>query len=159
MVRLSGLLILITLAAPRSGYGQLERALTFQQLDSLQKVEKKPVVVFIHTDWCRYCRAMENTTLQHEAVTTWLDSAYYLVSLDAESKKEISVLGQTFRYQPTGQDTGLHELAQALGTVDGTLDFPTLCFLNTDYEIVHQQVGFIEAAPLAEILRILSNHR
>ncbi len=146
-------LVLITLV--QRGFGQ-SQTVTFQQLDSLQRIERRPVLVFIHTDWCRYCQAMENTTFQDESVTTQLRQAYYWVSLNAESKQDITVQGQVFRYQPTGQGTGQHELAQALGTVDGTLTFPTLCFLNADYEIIHQQSGFVRARQLTDMLEAVS---
>lgn len=155
MTRLLPLLLSMMLMVPLCVYGQPEGALSFQQLDSLQKIEEKPVVVFIHTDWCRYCQAMKQTTFQDEAVKIWLDSAFYFVSLDAEAQQDIRVQGQTFRYRPTGHGTGQHELAQALGTVEGKLTFPTLCFLNADYEIVYQQAGFIKASQLTKMLKMI----
>jgi thioredoxin-related protein len=137
------------------GYGQAGSALSFQQLDSLQQIEKKPVLVFIHTDWCKYCQNMKHTTFQDNTVQAWLDSAFYFVSLDAESKQEIRLQGRTFHYRPTGNGTGQHELAQALGNVEGKLTFPTLCFLNEDYEIIYQQTGFVSAKKLKAYLKIL----
>ena len=155
MTRLLLVLLWIILMAPLRSYGQLKDALTFQQVDSLQRIEERPVVVFIHTDWCRYCQAMKQTTFQDEAVKIWLDSAFYFVSLDAEAQQDIRVQGQTFRYRPTGHGTGQHELAQALGTVEGKLTFPTLCFLNADYEIVYQQAGFVKASQLTKMLKMI----
>ena len=159
MARVVGILVLIAFAAPPRSYGQEGKALTFQQVDSLQRVEQKPVVVFVRTDWCRYCRAMESTTFRDKAVAAWLDSSFYFVSLNAEDQQDIRVRGQTFRYHPTGQGTGQHELAQALGSVDGTVTFPTLCFLNADYEIIYQQPGFVTASQLVEILKTIDDSR
>lgn len=140
-------------------YAQPEHAISFQQLDSLQKVEERPVLVFIHTDWCRYCQHMKHTTFQNEKVKACLDTAYYFVSLNAEMKDDISIKGQTFRYQPTGNETGQHELAQALGSVEGKLSFPTLCFLNESYEIIYQQLGYIRSEQLVSTLKLIKDQK
>lgn len=140
-------------------YAQPEHAISFQQLDSLQQVEKRLVLVFIHTDWCRYCQHMKHTTFLNKKVKAWLDTAYYFVSLNAEMKDNISVKGHKFRYQPTGNETGQHELAQALGNVEGKLSFPTLCFLNENWEIIHQQPGYVSAEQLVYTLKLIKEQR
>ena len=153
MTRLLPVLLFIMLIAPGYGYSQLENTWSFQQLDSLQQIEKRPILVFIYADWCRYCRAMEHTTFQDEAVKAWLDSTFYMVSLDAETKQDIEVRDQTFHYQPTGNGTGQHELAQALGSIEGKLTLPTLSFLSADYTILYQQPGFLKPNELTTILK------
>ena len=150
-------LCLIFFWSPGSSYGQLADALTFQQLDSLQKREQKPVLVFIHTSWCKYCQAMEHTTFQNKEVKEMLEKSFYFVELNAEEKQDIIIKGRTFHYRPTGAGAGQHELAQELGTIDGKISFPTLCFLNADYEIIYQRSGFLTAKELKEILRTLNS--
>ena len=141
-----------------SSYGQEGGSLTFEQLDSLQAIEKRPVLIFIHTSWCRYCQAMKHTTFQNQDVMNWLDSAFYRVSLDAETLSDITVREKTFRYQPTGNGVGQHELAQQLGAIEGILTYPTLCFLNTSYEIIYQQAGFLSASQLLSLLQTIHDH-
>ena len=151
-------LLLVLLWSPGSSYGQLADAVTFQQLDSLQKKEQKPVLVFIHTSWCKYCQAMEHTTFQNKEVKEMLEKSFYFVELNAEEKKDIKVKGHTFHYRPTGAGAGQHELAQELGSINGKISFPTLCFLNADYEIIYQRSGFLTAKELIEILKTLGKH-
>lgn len=155
VVRILFIVGLSILMGSLRGYGQPQGAVPVEQLERLQQAEKRPVLVFIYTDWCRYCRAMEQTTFQDPAVARWWDSAYYFVSLNAEARQPVQVQGQTFRYRPTGNGTGQHELAQALGNVEEKLRFPTLCFLNSEYEIVYQQAGFIDAPQLVSILQTI----
>lgn len=151
------LVVLIFLCSLASSYAQVAGALTFQQLDSLQKGEQKPVLVFIHTSWCKYCEAMEHATFQNEEVKELLDKKFYFVELNAEEKQDITVMGHTFRYRPTGAGAGQHELAQELGMIDGKVSFPTICFLNADYEIIYQVPGFLTAKQLIDILRALDS--
>ena len=140
-----------------SSYAQAADAFTFQQLDSLQKKERKPVLVFIHTSWCRYCEAMEQTTFKNGEVKALLDEHFYFIKLNAEEKQDIILGGRRFQYRPTGAGTGQHELAQALGSKEGKVSFPTLCFLSPENEIVYQQAGFTSAKQLIKILKLLKS--
>lgn len=125
---------------------------TFEQLDSLQTAEARPVAVFIHTDWCKYCAAMKNTTLRNPEVIELLNEQYYFISLDAERKTDVHLAGRTFAFKPSGHNQGIHELAEQLGTVEGVVAYPTLCFLNPDYEIIFQYNQFISAQDLTKVL-------
>ncbi len=125
----------------------------FRQLDSLQKAEKRPVVVFLHTSWCKYCGTMKNTTLKNDEVLNLLNKNYYFISLDIEEKRSIHFRGYTFKYKPTGTNTGVHELGEQLGTINGQLSYPSICFLNADYEIIYQKEGFVAAKDFLSILK------
>ena len=61
----------------------------FEQLDSLQKKQKRNIVVFIHTDWCKYCKAMQNTTFKNDKIIHILNSEFYFIELNAEEKRDI----------------------------------------------------------------------
>ena len=132
-------------------YAQLPK-ISFPQLDSLQKKDPRNIVVFIHTDWCRYCRAMEETTFKNSAVVKRLTRRFYFLVLDAEEKKDIYFNGHVFKFKPTGSGTGVHELAEQLGTVKGNMAFPSLCFLNTKNEIIFQHADYINARDLKTVL-------
>lgn len=127
----------------------------FEQIDSLQKINKKPVVVFLHTSWCKYCGTMENTTFKNADVIKLLNQKFYFVALDIEEKSAIPFHGHTFKYKPAGANTGVHELASQLGTINGQLAYPALCFLNADYEIIYQQQGYVQIKKFLEILKKL----
>ncbi|MFD3004019.1 thioredoxin family protein [Pontibacter toksunensis] len=147
VVVLAGVAILLsqpTFAQPNS--------FPFGQLESLQKEERRPMVVFISTDWCRYCSGMKLSTFRDEQVVKLLNASFYFVSLNAEEKKDISFYGHTYKYKPTGNETGVHELAEQLGSIKGQLSYPTLSVLNADMEIMYQYGGFLSAKELVFIL-------
>ncbi len=125
----------------------------FEQLDSVQKTEKRPVVVFLHTSWCKYCGTMKNITFKNEDVIKLLNQKFYFVSLDIEEKRDIPFRRYTFRYKPTGAGTGVHELAEQLGTINGQIAYPSICFLNADNEIIYQREGFVAAKDFLSILK------
>lgn len=148
------ILISFFLLTIQQGYAQL-KTYQFEQLDSLQKKEARPVAIFIHTDWCKYCAAMQNTTLHDNEVISKLNERFYFIELNAEEKRNITMLGRTFKYKPTGNNTGIHELAEQLARVKETVSYPTLCFQNSDYEITYQHPQFISASDLLTVLNKL----
>jgi thioredoxin-related protein len=148
------ILLLFFLLTLQQGYAQL-KTYQFEQLDSLQKKETRPVAIFIHTDWCRYCAAMQNTTLQNKEVISNLNARFYFIKLNAEEKRNITMLGSTFKYKPTGNNTGIHELAEQLARVNEKVSYPTLCFLNSKYEITFQHSQVMHAADLLTVLNKL----
>ncbi len=124
----------------------------FSELDGLMENEQRPVAVFLHAPWCKYCKNMEQTTLQNEAVKKMLNEKYYLISFDGEQKENVFFQQRNFKYQPTGRNTGTHELAKALGTIDGVLTYPAFVLLNSKYEIVFQHNAFLNNKEMEKIL-------
>jgi len=58
------------------------------KVDSLQKVEQRPMIVFIHTNWCKYCQMMAKSSFTWILWFEWcqpfrLDDASYFGSNDA----------------------------------------------------------------------------
>ena len=125
---------------------------SFKQLELLQADQPRPVVVLIMTNWCKYCHAMKNALLRNKEVADLLNKNYYLVFLNAEDNKDIVYLGRRFKFKPTGPKTGVHELAEQLGTINGTLSYPSLCILNADNEITFQHEGYLDAKALSVLL-------
>lgn len=126
-----------------------------EAIDSVQQVGQKPVVVFLHTDWCKYCRAMENTTFREDEVIDVLNRKVYFISFNAESKEDVVFNNYIFSYIPRGRNTGTHELADALGTINGKLHFPVICILNPENEIIFQHSGYLTKQEVLKIIESL----
>ncbi len=138
----------------QTSFSQL-KSYSFEEIDHLQKIEKKPIVIFIHTSWCKYCGLMRNTTLKNKHVVKLLNKNYYFVDFDAEDTRAISFHNNTFTYKPTGNNTGIHQLATVLGTVNGSISYPVLCILNSDYEIIFQHNQYLSPKDMLHILERL----
>lgn len=134
-----------------SGFAQL-KTYTFEEAEKLSKENPKPFVIFIHTSWCNYCKMMENSTFKNPEIIKLLNSKFYFVSFDAETKKEIRFNNYTFSFKPKGQNTGVHELATALGTIDSQVVYPTITILQPDFSIAFQKHSFLSSKELLIIL-------
>ncbi|HLF52498.1 thioredoxin family protein [Flavobacterium sp.] len=144
-------IVLIFFWALPSGFAQL-KAYSFEEVEKLSKENPKPIVVFIHTSWCKYCKMMEHSTFKNPETITILNADFYFISLDAEIKNNITFNGHTFKFIPTGQNTGIHELATALATIDGEVVYPTITILAADFSILFQKHSYLNAKALTAIL-------
>jgi thioredoxin-related protein len=127
----------------------------FEQIDSLQSIENRNLVIFIHTDWCQYCQSMENSTFKNKEIIKLLNDKFYFISLNAEEKKNIWFNQRYFKYKPSGFKTGINELAEELATNNGQLSYPALCFLNPENEIIYQNHGFLSSTQLIKLFKII----
>ena len=92
-------IVLGSLVLPRYCFSQLKKH-AFEEIDSLQKTDKRNIVVFIHTHWCCFCKNMENTTFKDEKVIKTLNGNFYFTKLNAEEKRDIPFAGKVFNYIP-----------------------------------------------------------
>lgn len=127
----------------------------FESLDSLQKTEARPVVVFLNAEWCKYCETMRNSTFKDQKVINLLNQYFYFIPFDGEQTEDVSFLNHVFKYKPTGKNTGIHELAEQLGTVDGSVSYPTITSLNSKYEITFQHASFLNTKQMMKVLKAL----
>lgn len=120
-----------------TGFCQLKSS-TFEEVDSLQQIQKRKAIVFIHTDWCQFCQRMKATTFKDQEIIEKLNSDFYFIDFNAEEKRDIKFNNHTFKYLPSGNNVGVHELALQLGTINNQIAYPTLCVLNEKNEIIFQ---------------------
>ena len=125
---------------------------TFEEAEKLAKENPKSFVVFIHTSWCNYCKMMENSTFKNDEIIQLLNTDFYFISLDAESKNDIHFNNHAFRFKPKVENTGTHELATALATINSKVVYPTVTILESDFSIVFQKHSFLNSKELLAIL-------
>ena len=147
------ILLFLCCAIP-AGFGQLHMV-SFEQVDRLQNIEKRITIVFIQTDWCQFCHSMKNATLKNKEIIKELNSDFYFVNFNAEEKRTVVFNKTTFQFKPSGNNFGTHEIAIALGTINKQLNFPVLCVLNSENEIVFQHSGYLKPKELKLILEKL----
>lgn len=119
--------------------------------DSLRK-ERRPLLIFIHTDWCKYCKIMEVKTFTDPLVVGILNKSFYCLDLNAEETHTLIFLNKKYKFKPSGMNTGVQELAEILGTEKGKLSYPTTVFFDQNLQIQHRIVGVLEAKQLQQLL-------
>ncbi|MBR9831588.1 thioredoxin family protein [bacterium] len=110
-------------------------------------MEKKPIVLFIHTDWCKICKMQEETVFSDEIVAKHINTQFYALNLNAEEKQSLTFLGRTYAGATANR---YHELAEYLGKSNKEFYFPTLIILNEQLEVVYKKAGLVSKEEWAE---------
>lgn len=110
--------------------------LTFEQAVEKSKTEKRPILIDIFTTWCGPCRQMDKYTFGDSLVAALLNTKFYPVKLNAEQREDVVYKGTTFKFLP---ERNYHQLAAAL--VQNQLVYPTIVFMNENFEIIQPMPG------------------
>lgn len=147
-------LLILFFGITSTGFCQL-KSNSFEEVDSLQQIQKRKSIVFIHTDWCQFCKRMKTTTFKNQEIIEKLNSDFYFIDLNAEEKRDITFNNQTFKYKPSGNNVGVHELALQLGTINNQILYPVLCVLNEKNEIIFQYSNYLSPKDFKVLLENL----
>lgn len=114
--------------------------------DKMNQAEK-PVLVNVFTDWCRYCKFMDQQTWKHDSVVAFVNAHFYAVKLNAEYRDTYHWLDETYDYLPQYK---VNRLAATL--LEGRLSYPSTVFIpqKGPNEVIQ---GAFSAAELELILR------
>ena len=110
-----------------------------QGMDNAKK-ENKSVLVDFYTDWCHWCKVMDEKTFNESKVKEKLEQRFVTVRLNAEDAKA------TATYK--GEAYTNVQLTQAFDVTG----FPTLAFLDSNGEIITTVPGYVPAETFIHIL-------
>jgi thioredoxin-related protein len=125
---------------------------TFDDLPRIQSQEQRPIFVFLTADWCRYCKNVESTSFKEKEVIDQLNQNFYTIIFDIEDRQDIKLFGREFKYKSTGLNTGVHELAELIGTIDGILNTPTFVMFDQNLQIHYQYGGYMSTEEILALL-------
>ncbi len=119
--------------------------ISFEEAVELSKKEKRKIFIDVYTDWCGWCKVMDNKTFTDPGIATLLNEKFYAVKFNAEQRADVVFNGHTFKFVQSGRG-GYHELAAAL--LNNKLSYPNFVFMNDEFQIVpHLVPGYDTSVP------------
>lgn len=141
-------LILISIFSPLFTYAQDKNIkeinwMTFEEAIEANESEKKFIFIDVFTEWCGWCKKMDNSTFKDSEIVDYMNKHFYAVKLDAEQKEDINYKGNTFKFIDQGR-RGYHELAAQL--LQGSMSYPSFVILSPEEQINAIIKGYQDAA-------------
>jgi thioredoxin-related protein len=129
--------------------------LGFKEAQQKNKVQPKPFIIDIYTDWCGWCKHMMKTTYSNPSLAAYINTNFYAVKFNAETKDTIEYNGKI--YKPLSKEPKTpHELAvKFLGQ---SLSYPSTMFVTNNYEYNLLTQGFLEDKKIEPILIFMAEN-
>jgi len=121
---------------------------SIEEAEKLLKDNPRPIFIDTYTDWCGWCKKLDQETFSNPVVAEILTTKFYPVKFDAEGKENITFQGKTFIND--GKAGKAHQLAVAL--LKGQLSYPTVVFINEMGQLLTPVPGYRTAKEMELLL-------
>ena len=133
-----------------AGYSQDKiQWMTWNEAVAANEKAPKKIFVDVYTDWCGWCKKMDQTTFKDSAVIAMMSENFYAVKMNAEQKDSIVWKGIVWKWTPGGR-SGYNSLALEL--LDRQMSFPSFVLLASDDVRIAISPGYKEPAALMKEL-------
>ena len=105
---------------------------SFEELNYSQQKQARPLLIFIHTQWCRFCEMQKEISFKDPDLIRLLNDNFYCIELDAESKQNIEFQGTTYKFNYL---EGYHQLPLTLTKELDQLVVPSIVIMNNNLDI------------------------
>jgi thioredoxin-related protein len=100
---------------------------------------KKKYLVDVYTDWCGWCKVMDDKTFSDPEVQKYLNENFHVVKFDAEQRDPIAFKGKSYDWVPSGRK-GVNKLAVEL--LGSRLSYPTMVYLDENLNKIRVSPGY-----------------
>jgi len=114
---------------------------------SLQK-EKRPLLIDLYTDWCGWCKVMDQKTYSDKKVADYIQEKFYPVRINAETRDVIRWENKTYSFNPQYRS---NEFAVYL--TGGRLQFPTTIFIPAGGAAPQAIPGYLQPKDFEVLLK------
>lgn len=125
---------------------------TIQEAEKLAAANPRPMLIDTYTDWCGWCKKLDQDTFSNPVIAEMLNTKFYPVKFNAEGSQPVTFLGKTFIND--GKSGPTHQLAIAL--LQGNLGYPNLVFFNEKIQLLTNVPGYQSPKDLEVLLAFIS---
>ena len=102
--------------------------MTWKEAIQHQKDAPKKIFIDIYTDWCGWCKKMDQTTFKDPGVIKYMNTYYYAVKFNAEQKDTLIYDNHVFYNINPSSRRGTHTFATSL--LDNQMSYPSYVILD-----------------------------
>lgn len=146
-------LVFLMVTVSMNGQGKAVKWYTIQEAEKLAKISPRPLVIDTFTDWCGWCKKLDQETFSNPVIAEILNTKFYPVKFNAEGKEPVTFQGMNFVND--GKAGKTHQFAVAL--LRGQLSYPNLVFFNEHFQLVTNVPGFRDAKEMEILLSFFAD--
>lgn len=128
--------------------------ITIEEAMALNAKEPRKFLIDVYTDWCGWCKKMDNETFINSVIAKYVNEKFYAVKFNAEQKEDIVIGDQTYKFVPQG-NRGYHELAAAL--MNNRMSYPTIVYLDENMTMIQPIPGYQTPVTLEPIIKFIGS--
>ena len=123
--------------------------LNFKEAFDLNKKQARPFLIDVYTDWCGWCKRMMGTTYSNDALAEYINTYFYPIKFNAETKDSIYFKDTLFVNKGSGSRP-IHELSYKL--MGNQQSYPTTIFMFDDLKNQANVPGYLDEKTMEPIL-------
>ena len=112
---------------------------SIDDLDKMNNLKDKKVLVDLYTDWCGWCKVMDKKTFTDPEIVQYLNDNFVLIKFNAEQRESVVFQGETYEWMKLGRK-GVNKFAMKLA--DGRMSYPTLVYLDSNLNKIKASPGY-----------------
>ncbi|MGB0429599.1 MAG: thioredoxin family protein [Bacteroidia bacterium] len=125
--------------------------LSLQDAQAKTKDAQKKIFVDLYTDWCGWCKVMDQKSFSHPVNVALMEKYFYAVKFNAE-KETTQVFGtDTLKLKPRG-GRPLHQFANKYGRTERGLSYPTTVIFDNTLTHIQTIPGYLDPPTLEKVL-------
>jgi uncharacterized protein YyaL (SSP411 family) len=151
LVLLCGWLLIFSCAQKPAPEGAKLKWMTLQEAAAALAKEKRPLLIDLYTDWCGWCKVMEKDTYRNKNVVDYLQTKFYAVKLDAETREVLKWNDTEYKYNNRYQANDF-----AVYLTRGELSYPTTAIIPPDGQ-PFSMTGYLKPAEIEMFIKYFSD--
>ena len=142
--------VLISLLAATSGFSQGIKWMTWNEAVTANEKTPKKIFVDVYTDWCGWCKRMDQTTFMDSTLVAYMNEHFYAIKLNAEQKESIFWKDYEFKWVAGGRN-GYNELAAII--LEKQMSYPSFVMLDEEFIRIMISPGYKDPTNMLKELK------
>jgi thioredoxin-related protein len=127
--------------------------ISLEQAFEKNKTKPKKIIIDVYTGWCGWCKVMDQKTFSNQEIVKYINENYYAVKLDAETKSEIKIGQNVFKYDEQSRANNA-----AITLLQGKMTYPSIVYLDESFNMIQPIPGYMEAPEFHKVITFMGEN-